>query len=50
MSLADTAEQVDFDSDGSTLSFELRTTWLTPWTISIQVIRNYFGEKIALYF
>ncbi len=50
MALADTAEEVDFDSDGTSLSFELRTHCLTPWHINIQVIRNYFGEKIALYF
>lgn len=50
MALADTAEQTDFDSDGTSLAFELKTNYLKPWRISIIVLRNYFGEKVALYF
>lgn len=48
--LADEAENTDFNSDGSCLLVETGFNWREPWSISIESMRNYFGEKIAIYF
>ncbi len=48
--LADEAENTDFNSDGSCLVEETKFNWREPWGISIESMRNYFGEKIGIYF
>lgn len=50
MDLSDEAESTDFDSDGSCLEKETKFNYKRPWYINIETIRNYFGEKIAIYF
>lgn len=46
--LKDEAEPTDFDSDSleESSAFNFRI----PWHVSINSMRDYFGEKIALYF
>lgn len=48
--MADEAEKTDFDTDGSSLADDIAFNWAKPWEISIESLRNYFGEKIAIYF
>lgn len=48
--MADEAESTDFDADGSSISDEIAFRWKQPTFIDIDSMRNYFGEKIALYF
>ena len=48
--MADEAESTDFDADGSSISDEIAFNWQKPTTIDIDSLRNYYGEKIALYF
>ena len=50
MDLSDEAESTDFDSDGSCLEIETKFNYKRPWYVNIETIRNYFGEKIAIYF
>ena len=50
MDLSDEAENTDFNSDGSCLEKETQLNWKWPWYLSIETMRNYFGEKIAIYF
>lgn len=50
MDLSDEAESTDFDSDGSCLEEETKFNYKRPWYVNIETIRNYFGEKIAIYF
>ncbi|EGR33655.1 hypothetical protein IMG5_047010 [Ichthyophthirius multifiliis] len=46
--LEDEAEGADFDADS--VSEETAFNYLRPWHIQVDSIRDYFGEKIALYF
>jgi hypothetical protein len=46
--LADEAEATDFDCESIEQSTEI--DWLQPWVIPIDILRDYFGEKIGLYF
>ena len=49
--LADEAENTDFNvTDESCLEKETAFNYKRPWHISIETIRNYFGEKIGIYF
>jgi len=47
-SMKDEAEASDFDADP--LELEAQFNILIPWFIPIDVIRDYYGEKIAMYF
>ena len=47
-SMKDEAEASDFDADP--LELEAQFNILIPWFIPIDVIRDYYGEKIAIYF
>lgn len=42
------SEGADFDSDS--LLDETKFNYIIPWEIAIDSIRDYFGEKIAIYF
>lgn len=44
------ADSDDFESDGLCLTDELSFSLKTPWKMNIKSIRNYYGEKIAIYF
>lgn len=46
--LADEAESTDFDSDS--LEKESHFNIRVPWFIPVDSLRDYFGEKVALYF
>lgn len=46
--MKDEAESTDFDSQP--LTIETKFNWKEPWFINEGVIRDYFGEKIAIYF
>ena len=46
--MEDEAEASDFDADP--LEKEAQFNFLIPWFIPIDVIRDYYGEKIAMYF
>ena len=46
--MSDEAESSDFD-DASVIE-ETVFDWKKPWFIEIDTIKDYFGEKIALYF
>jgi len=48
--MADEAEKTDFDTDGSSLSDDIAFNLSRPWQINVESLRNYFGEKIAMYF
>ena len=48
--MADEAEKTDFDTDGTSLTDDVEFNWSKPWEISVEALRNYFGEKIAMYF
>lgn len=50
MELADEAENTDFNSDGSCFTKETAFNLRRPWYISVETVRNYFGEKIGIYF
>jgi len=50
MGLSGQAENIDFDTDGLSIADEMRFRFFKPWVISIDHIRNYLGEKIAIYF
>ena len=43
--LSNSGEKGDFDTDGSSLLKETAFNWKKPWELSIDSIRNYFGEK-----
>ena len=47
-SLKDEAESTDFDSES--LKEETEFNYKLPWFVQIDTVRDYFGEKIALYF
>ena len=46
--MKDEAESTDFDGDS--LEFETQFNYKQPWDLNIPTMRDYFGEKIALYF
>lgn len=46
--LKDEAESTDFDSDS--LEMETMFNYKVPWGMPVATMRDYFGEKLALYF
>ena len=48
IALKDEAEGSDFDGDS--LADETAFKYMPPWQLNIEALRDYFGEKIALYF
>jgi hypothetical protein len=46
--MQDEAESTDFDADS--LEDEAKFNPRIPWLIPTDTMRDYFGEKIALYF
>lgn len=52
ISLIDSAEDADFERDSRHLeqALDIKRYKFRIWKVSIQALRNYFGEKIALYF
>ena len=48
LSMSDEAEATDFDTK-SLINLTV-FNWRRPWDVNIEAIRNYFGEKIGLYF
>lgn len=42
------ADSSDFDSES--VIKELNIQWLRPWKLNTGSLRDYFGEKIAMYF
>ena len=42
------ADSSDFDSES--VIKELNIQWLRPWKLNTGSLRDYFGEKIAIYF
>lgn len=48
--LAETADPADFDTNGSNLEQELAFKITRPMNLSIESVKNYFGEKLAMYF
>jgi hypothetical protein len=48
--LSATADPSDFDTNGSYLEKELAISICSPMTLSIEAIKNYFGEKTGMYF
>jgi anoctamin-10 len=47
--MADEADATDFDSEPLVDEIAFSCS-CKPWTIAISPIRDYFGEKVALYF
>ena len=47
-SLADEAESTDFDAES--VDEETKFNLMIPWSIAVDSMRDYFGEKIAIYF
>lgn len=46
--MQDEAESTDFDAES--LEEEARFNYRIPWHIPIDTIRDYYGEKIAMFF
>ena len=48
--LSEFADNIDFDTDGSSIADEIAFSFTAPLKINIDSVMIYFGEKIALYF
>jgi anoctamin-10 len=48
--LSEYADSVDFQIDDMSLNQKTKFIWWKPWQMDIVSIRNYYGEKIAIYF
>jgi len=46
--LSDEAEAIDFTD--KSFAESTKFNWCAPWEIDTAAVRNYYGEKIALYF